>query len=265
MGPLPVWLWLIPFLGLGAGWAASRGADTTDALAVRGGGTCIFVTGFLSMAAAPIVGDGRPVAVGFGVLLLGMAVAVAVMIGRGTSLTGRRRIGLWMVQASAGMLIGAFGLLCLTAAWDSVSTGPGFAFLFGLPLLALGGLLCAADPLRVVTLLVARTAFVAFLFSLCFVAACVGMRLPDVWTAVDWAVVSGLLWIVATVFARSRGWRVALEVGTGSGSTYSSGGRSSGWSSSSSRSSWSSSSGSSGSSFSGGGGRSGGGGSSGSW
>ena len=263
-GPLPWWFWLIPVVGAAAGWGASRKATDATALAVRAGATFAFVTGFLSMAAAPLSGDPRAIAIGFGVMLVGGGGLVAWMIGRGTTLTGRRRLGHGLLQAAAAMLIGGFGLICLSAAWEPLGNGGGFALLWGFPTLAVGALVRSQEPLRHLTVFFARTAFVVLLVSSVFLAAILFVETTGAQTALDWVVVSGLVWLMLWLFARSRGWKLVSKPQIGIGSTYSSGGRSSGWSSSGS-SSWSSSSGSSGSSFSGGGGRSGGGGSSGSW
>lgn len=262
-GPLPWWVWLIPVIGAAVGWRAGRSADDSTARLLRGGGTFVFVTGFLSIVAAPLTGDPRPMAVGFGVVLLGLAAIVAWMIGRGTALTGRRRAGLGLLQAAAALLVGGFGLLCLSAVWTSITGWGGFALLFSVPAAILGGLLRSLEPLRHLTVFLARTAFVVLLVSSVLLAAILFVEASGTQTALDWVVVSGLVWLMLWLFARSRGWKL-VEKPEFSSSTYSGGGRSSGWSSSGS-SSWSSSSRSSGSSFSGGGGRSGGGGSSGSW
>ena len=264
-GPLPVWLWGIPLVAMAGGWLAARGAQTGTARLARGGGTWAGVTGFLSMVAAPIADDPRPMAIGFGVLMLAATVAVPVFIGRQTVLSGRRRFGLALLQASAGLLLGTFALILLSVAWEPLTWLAGFAILLGPPTLILGGLLRAEDPVRILTVFFGRAAFVVFLISaglltLILVAGATGAQV-----ATDWTVVSGLLWIVLWIFARSRGWKLLPKIQLSSGGwSYSSGGRSSGgWTSGSS--SWSSGSSSSGSSFSGGGGRSGGGGSSGSW
>ena len=256
------WFWLIPLVGGAIAWRVARGAEDSTAMLVRGGGTFVFVTGFLSMVAAPVSGDTRALAVGFAVILIGLAVFTAWMIGRGTAHTGRRRVGLAFVQAGAGLIIGGFGLLCLAALWISFAGWGGRAMFYGVLVLILGGFVHAKEPLRTLTLFFGRLGFFVLAISV------IALVLIRVFTgsfsqaAIDWVVVSGLLWLMIWLFARSRGY--ALYEAPQGGWSYSGGGRSSGWSSSGS-SSWSSSSRSSGSSFSGGGGRSGGGGSSGSW
>jgi uncharacterized membrane protein YgcG len=253
---------VVPVLALGAGWLAARGAGTARARFARGGGTWAGVTGVLSMAATPIADDVRPMAMGFGVLLLGMAVATSVMIGQGTTAAGRHRVGLAMVQAAAGALIGAFALLCLSVAWSPLVGIAALLFFAAIPAFMLGGLLQASDPLRALTVGFACLAFVVALISAIVLGLFWFSGTPGAIHVLDWLVVSATLWVVLWVYARSRGWKL-LDRPVGSGSTYSGGGRSSGWSTGSSWSGSSSSSRSSG--FSGGGGRSGGGGASGSW
>jgi uncharacterized protein len=264
-GPLPWWVWLIPVIGAAAGWRAARNADDATALLLRGGGVFVFVTGFLSMVASPLTGDVRPMVVGFGVVLLGLAVFVAWMIGRDVSLGGRRRVGHGLLQAGAGLMVGGLGLLCLSAVRESLAGWGGRALLYGLLALIVGGFVRAQEPLRTLTVAFARLAFAILMLSSIFLAVILIAGTVGAQVAIDWVVVSGLVWLMLWIFARSRGWELISKPDPVS-ATYSSGGRSSGssWSSSGS-SSWSSSSSSGGSSFSGGGGRSGGGGSSGSW
>jgi uncharacterized protein len=268
-GPLPMWLWGIPLVAMAGGWLAQRGAQTGTARLARGGGTWAGVTAFLSMVASPIANDVRPMVIGFGVLMVGASVAVALIIGQvgqNATLSGRRRFGLVLVQAGAALLLGTFALMLLAVAWGSLANLAGLAFLLGPPTLILGGLLRSEDPLRVLTVFFARAACIVFLISAGLLTLILVVGASGAQAATDWTVVSGLVWIALWVFARSRGWKLIekIQLPSGGGWSYSSGGRSSGgWSSGSS--SWSSSSRSSGSSFSGGGGRSGGGGSSGSW
>jgi uncharacterized protein len=262
-GPLAWWIWLIPFVGAAIGWRVARTADDSSAMLVRGGGTFVFVTGFLSMVAAPVSGDARTIAIGFGVILIGLAAFVGWMIGHETTRTGRRRVGLGIVQAGAWLMIGGFGLLCFAAIWASFAGFGGRALLYGLLALIVGAFVQAENPARSLTVAFGRLLFVVLGVSSITLAALRYFEGYFSRTAIDWVVVSGLLWLMVWAFARSRGYKL-YEAPQG-GTTYSGGGSSGGWSwsSSSSGSSYSSSSG--GSSFSGGGGRSGGGGSSGSW
>ncbi|HET9317719.1 MAG TPA: TPM domain-containing protein [Vicinamibacteria bacterium] len=264
-GPLAWWVWLIPLVGAAVGWRVARGADDSSAMLVRGGGTFVFVTGFLSMIAAPVSGDARTIALGFGVILLGLAGFLAWMIGRDTSKTGRRRVGIGLLQGGAGLMVGGFGLLCFAAVWASFAGWGGRALLYGLLALIVGGFVQSDDPVRTLTVAFGRLLFVTFAISGVALGAVRFFEGYFLRSATDWVVVSGLLWLMVWTFARSRGYTL-YEAPAGGWSSYSGSGRSSGFSwSSSSGSSWSSSSSSSGSSFSGGGGRSGGGGSSGSW
>jgi uncharacterized protein len=261
-GPLPWYAWLMPIVAVGAGVAVARKGTGLESQLVRFGATAGILIAVISMFGTILAQDPRLLALGFGLLLSGMAVAVPILIGRESSLQGRRRIGLGMVQAASGMLIGGLGLLCLSTLGSALMSLAGYGYAYGVPLMIAGGLTTAREPLRLVTVFLTRLAFLVCLVSAIVLAVLIWLRVDALWTAIDWVVVSGLSWLMLWVFARSRGWIVKVEVQLGGGSTYSSSGRSGGWSSSGS-SSWSSSS--SGSSFSGGGGRSGGGGSSGSW
>ena len=270
-GPLPWWVWLIPLVGAAVGWRVGRGAEDTAGLLIRGGGTFAFVTGFLSMIAAPVSGDARMIAVGFGVILLALAVGVAWMIGRETSRTGRRRVGVGLLQAGAGLSLGCFGLLCLSPVWGALAGWGGRAILFGLLALIVGAFVQSENPLRALTVALGRLLFSVMLVSAVALAAIRFFEGYFMTAAIDWVVVSGLLWLMTWAFARSRGYKLYDPPergrsysggGWSGGGSWSSGGGSSWSSSSSGGSSYSSSSGSS---YSGGGGRSGGGGSSGSW
>ena len=260
-GPLPWWTWLLPVVILAAAGAAARTGAGLESRLTRGGFTGVFATAFVMMAGTILAQDARILALGFGAILLVMAVAVAVMIARGTSLTGRRRVGLGILQVSAGLVIGAFGIFCFAALRESLAGLGGLALLGGFPGLVVGGIVYSQDPLRLLTVFAGRMAFLILLISALFLAAILFVQTTGAGTALDWTVVSGLVWLMTWIFARSRGWKLLPKIEFSS--SYSGSGRSSGWSSSSGSSSWSSSS--SGSSFSGGGGRSGGGGSSGSW
>jgi hypothetical protein len=176
-----------------------------------------------------------------------------------------------LVQTGATLVVFGFALLCFGAIWASLIGRGGWSILWGILALIVGGFVCAKEPVRALTVVVARLAFFVLLVS-AIVLVVIRLQEGRISMAVlDWVVVTGFVWIALLVFARSRGWRIAPEADVRS-ATFSGGGRSSGWSSgwssigsSSGSSSWSSSSSSSGSSYSGGGGRSGGGGSSGSW
>jgi uncharacterized protein len=266
LGPLPWWLWIVPLGGVGVAWLMARGDRTVTERMVRGGVSMVFVTGFLSFAATPLLGDARPLALGFGVMLLAAALAMPVAIGHNARSTGRRRLGLAVVQAGTGLMIGGFGLVLLGVAWAALFGLGGLAFLLGLMALPLGGLLYAQEPLRILTVSFARLAFVVLLISAGVFSFLRVLGDSAARTALDFLVVSGVTWFVLWMVARSREWPLISMPDT-SGWSFSSGGSSGGsWSSSSdsSSSSWSSSS-DSGSSFSGGGGSSGGGGASGSW
>src|SRR4029453_4610589 len=102
--------WRVPIVAPGAGWAAARGGETRDARFVRGGLTWTGLTVFLASVTTVLSQDPRPLGLGFGWLLTGMAMPVAWRIGSETSLTGRRRAGLGLVQLGAGLFIAALGL-----------------------------------------------------------------------------------------------------------------------------------------------------------
>jgi len=258
-GPLPQWLWVIPFLAGLVGWRVSRDGSTVFERLARGGGTWAAVTAILSMLSVFLTGDIRPMALGFGVVLVFLAGAVAVLIGKDDVLTGRRWLGLTLLRAGAGLFVGSWGLLAMGVASQTLA-GLGFLALLGGPIaLVVGGFLRSDDPLQNLTIAVARIAFVLFALSSVFLAFVFTtdrvLREPTL----DWVVVSGIVWIASWVFAHSRGWKLTPESGPSGGGGYSRSGSGSGSSSSYSSSSSSSSS------YSGGGGRSGGGGASGSW
>ncbi|HET8646688.1 MAG TPA: TPM domain-containing protein, partial [Vicinamibacteria bacterium] len=233
-GPLPWWLWGIPVVGMGAAGLMARGDRTPSERMIRGGVTLAFVTGFLSFAATPLLNDARPLALGFGVLLLAAAAALPVAIGSGASVKGRRRLGLGMVQAAAGLMIGGFGLVLLGVAWGPLLGLGGLAFLLGILMLPLGGLVFAKEPWRVLTLFFGRLAFVVLLLSAPVFGFLRYQGVPAARVALDFLVVSGVVWFVLWIVARSRAWPL-LEMTVlprgGGGWSYSSGG-SSGWSSS---------------------------------
>jgi hypothetical protein len=229
------------------------------ALAVRGGGGFAVGTAILSMIAAPVSNDVRPMAMGFGVLLLAGAVAIPVVIGQDATVTGRRRVGLGFIQAGAGLLVGAFGLLALSAALPISAGWGGISFLLGIAALPIGGIVHTEDPVRSLTVAIGRLAFVIFVLSSIFLGLVLFIDGPGGVRTLDYVVVSGISWLACWIYAHGRGWRMAPDPGPG-GWTSGGGGGYSSWSSSG----YSSSSGS-GSSYSGGGGDSGGGGSSGSW
>ncbi|HEX6737646.1 MAG TPA: TPM domain-containing protein [Vicinamibacteria bacterium] len=263
-GPMPLWIWIVPILGLTAGGLAARtSSNTTDRL-VRGIAALGASTMVLSMIATPLANDGRPLALGFGVLLAVGGSVAAWGIGRNSELRGRRAFGLMLLKAAAGLLPGSFALILLSVAAPWTASLAGYAFLLGFPALLLGGLLYAKEPGRILTVLFGRLAFVVMLASAGLGGFTWYLGAPEFQIALDVLVVSAVVWFILWMVARSREWPL-LEITSGSGSSgggwsYSSGG-SSDWSSGSS--SWSSSDSSS--SFSGGGGDSGGGGASGSW
>jgi uncharacterized protein len=264
MGPLPSWLWVIPFLGLGVGLLASRRAKTLPSTFAIGGGGFAISTAVMAMASTFFTHDGRPMAMGFGLLLVGLAVMVVVLIGQGAgSLGTRQRFGLGLLQAGAGLLIGAFGLIALSVGGlQFFAQLAGFAILLGVPALPLGGLLRSDDPLKVLTLFFGRVSFAVFILSGLALALVLFIHDPGIVNVLDFFVVSGLIWLACWVYAHQQGFKLApkVEVSEYRGSRYS-GSSGGGWSSSSSYSSSSSSS----SSYSGGGGSSGGGGASGGW
>ena len=224
---------------------------------------------FWMFMGAPVVNDVRPMMLGFGLLLLGGAVALPIEIGK-TLLATRNekgRIGLGVVLLQAGtaillvslalFLFSGLGLHAVGVAAKALTVAP--------VLLVVGGFLRAKDPWEILTLVVGRIAFVAMAISGIYLgmmrlAETTGAPIPGRQVAIDIAVPCGLVFLMMWIVARSRGWRMGpkeLGTGGGSGSWGFSGGGSSSWSSSSSSSSSSS--------FSGGGGDSGGGGASGSW
>jgi uncharacterized membrane protein YgcG len=262
-GPLPFWVWGIPLLALTAGGMAARtGSNFTDRT-VRGIAALGATTMVLSMVATPLLNDARPLAMGFGLLLAAGGCGAAFAIGRHTTLTGRRRLGQWLLKAAAALLPGSIGLSLLSVAVGSPPRLLGYAFLLGVPALVLGGLLYSQEPGRILTVFFARLSFVAMLASAGLFGFTRYLGSPDSQMALDALVVSALVWFILWMVARSREWPL-IEVSSGGGGGWSiSSGSSGDWSSGSS--SWSSSSSDSSSSFSGGGGDSGGGGASGSW
>ena len=182
---------------------------------------------------------------------MGVSPVLAVVVGQGTSLTGRRRVGLGILQVGAVLATSGFSLLCFSVASDRLARLGVVVFLGSAVVLALGAFFESEDLVRSLTLCVGRLAGAAFfLGGICLAAAfLIGSELPR--AAYVGEAVAGSLWIAAWILARSRGWKLAPS--DASSSDFSSDGSSSSWSSTGD------------SSFSGGGGDSGGGGSSGSW
>jgi len=251
-GVLPAWISAIPVVALLGAWMGGRTGTTTWERASKASLGFAATGALLATFSTPLTQDVRPLALGFGVLLLNLAAGAAIVVGKGTPLTGRRRVGLGMLQAGTGLLIASVGLAAMSVvleAWRLAAS----AFLAAVPVLLLGALLHSEDLLRTTTLVVGRLAFGVFVLEAAYLALCWYMALPaPAATAVT--AVALLAWVGAWLFSRRRGWRLAPEVDFRSSD---SGG--SGWSSSDSSSSGS------GSDFSGGGGDSGGGGASGSW
>jgi uncharacterized membrane protein YgcG len=213
----------------------------------------------VSLGATFVVKDVRFVALGFGFLLLALVPVLGSLARRDVSprLSGRRALGRGSAFAGGGFLLGALGLLCFAAVWSVPLSLVGYASLVGVAALAIGGLLYAPDPKKVLTFVIGRLAITASGMATIFLGFCLlsgaTTMIPDV---LDCLVPSALVALACTVYARAKGWRLWPRVqvsGGHSGAGYSS------------DSSWSSGSSDSGSSFSGGGGDSGGGGASGSW
>jgi uncharacterized protein len=262
-GPLPLWFWLLPIVALMIAGIVARGGDTAAEQVRRAGGTGGVATLVLSMIATVLTQDGRLLALGFAFLAFGVVLMVASLaLGEpAAGITGRRALGRLMATVGGCLVAGGIGIACFVGALGARPGLGGYLLLTGLLALTIGGILYAKDPVQVLTLTVGRLSAVVFIPSVLFAAffAVLGGRelIPSL---LDWLVPSGIVWLAATVFARSRGW-VIWPKGSGGGS-YSGSGYSSGSSWSSGGSSYSSSSSSS---YSGGGGSSGGGGASGSW
>jgi uncharacterized protein len=250
-GVLPTWIWGVPVIALLGAWVGGRAGTTLWECASKGSMGFAATGALLATFSTPLTKDVRPLALGFGVLLLNLAVAAVVVIGRSASVAGRRRVGLGMLQSGTGLVIASVGVAALSVVFEVWHLAAS-AFLAAIPVLLLGALLHSADPVRVATLALGRIAFVVFLLGAAYVALCWYLILTaPVTTAAT--IVSFLVWTFAWLLSRARGWRFAPDVD---------------WSSSSGGSDGSSggdSSSSSGSDFSGGGGDSGGGGASGSW
>lgn len=254
-GALPPWIWGIPLVGLLVAWLAGRNGTTLWEVASRGSMGFAGASALLATFSTPLSQDVRPLALGFGVLLLNLAVAAVVVIGRGASVTGRRRVGLGMIQAGTGLIIASLGVAATSAVIDDAWRLAARAFLAAIPVLLLGALLHSVDPLRVATLFLGRLTFVILLLGCAYLALSWYLVVPAPRT-VGLTVVSFVTWMAALLYSRARGWRLAPDVDfRPSGSSGGSDGSSSSYDSSSS----------SGSDFSGGGGDSGGGGASGSW
>jgi uncharacterized protein len=263
--PPSPWMLLIPLAAVALGWLLGRpGADGVTHW-LRGGVLAGVFSIVGTVVAAIAVQNPNGLMLAFVLPLFMAAAALPPAIAAGTTLAGRRRVGLALLQAAAGSFFLALGLLFLGVVWAGFATA-GVCVALALPfLLLLGGVLVLENLVRSFTVLTGRLSFVAMIpvglyFGLCVVAQSGGIASSGAVTLAFFG-----SWFVAWRFARAHGWRLIpkLHVNMAGGSGGSS------WSSSSGSgsSSWSSSSssGRSGSSFSGGGGRSGGGGSSGSW
>jgi uncharacterized protein len=224
---------------------------------------------FWIVLGTPVSNDVRTMIVGFGLLLLMAAVAVPVAIGKTLPVTrkemGRESVGVVLLQVGAGLLLLSLVLFIFSTLGLRLTGLAAKGLIAGPLLLVLGAFLRSKEPWEIVTLGVGRIAFLAAAVSgaylgLMTATETTGAPIPGRQGAIDIAVIAGLVFVMAWIVARSRGWKMGPSGTGGSGSWgISSGG--SGWSSGGG-SSWSSSSSSS---FSGGGGSSGGGGASGSW
>ncbi|MET0555474.1 MAG: TPM domain-containing protein [Vicinamibacteria bacterium] len=266
-GPPPFWIWIFPLLGIGPAFLVARRGETTASRLVRAGATWCAATGFLLLPGGILAQDTRIVAVAFGLLLAAAAIVVSAKVGDWDARDGRRRVGLALVRAGLGIVLGTFALATFASAVPVLNPLAIVAILLGPPVLALGILLSFENPLRAVTRVTVPIACIVCLacgafFLLMLIAGSSGAWVPFVIAAV-----SGVGWIGGWVLARVMGWRILprIRFASGAGSSTLSAPSWSSSSSSSSDSSWSSSSSSSDSSFSGGGGDSGGGGSSDSW
>jgi uncharacterized protein len=270
-GPPPFWIWIFPLLGVGPAFLVARRGETTASRLVRASTVWCVATGVLLTAGGIIALDNRIVAVAFGLLLAAIAIVVSVMVGDWDARSGRRRVGLALVRAGLGLVLGTLALAAFASAVPVLNPLAMFAIVFGPPVLALGILLSFENPLRAVTRVTVPFACVGFLgfgafFLLMLIASSSGA-----WIAFVLSFFSGALALGGFLLARAMGWRIlppmpSISFASAGGAAVASSPDS--WSSSSSSSDssgWSSSSSSSESSFSGGGGDSGGGGSSDSW
>jgi uncharacterized protein len=266
-GPPPFWIWILPLLGAAPAFLVALRGTTTASRLVRGSAAWCAATGLLLLPGGILAQDTRIVAVAFGLLLAAVAIVVSTQVGDWDARRGRRLVGLALLRAGLGLLLGTVALASIAIGVPGVDTLAIATILLGPPVLAVGILLSFENPLRALTRLTVPIA--------CFIClACGGFFLlmliagsSGAWVPFALAAVSGAWWIGGWVLARAMSWRILPQVSfasAGGGSASSSGSWSSS-SSSSSDSSWSSSSSSSDSSFSGGGGDSGGGGSSDSW
>jgi uncharacterized protein len=266
-GPPPFWIWVFPLMGAGPAFLLARRGETTASRVVRASASWCAATGVLLVAGGIVALDNRIVAVAFGLLLAGIAIVVSAKVGDWDARSGRRLVGLALVRAGLGLVLGTLALAAFATAVPVLNPLAVLAILFGPPMLALGMLLSFENPLRAITRVTVPLACVGCLLcGACFLVMLVA-EASGAWIACALAFVSGVSWIGGWLLARAMGWRILPEIrfASGSGSAVASSSDSWSSSSSSSDSSWSSSSSSSDSSFSGGGGDSGGGGSSDSW
>jgi uncharacterized protein len=264
-GPPPFWIWIVPLLGAVPAFVVARLGTTTASRRVRASVTWCAATGLLLLPGGILAQDTRIVAVAFGLLLFAVTIAVCAKVGDWEARHGRRLVGLALVRAGLGLLLGTVALACIAIGVPGVDALAIATILLGPPVLALGILLSFENPLRAVTRLTVPIACFVCLACGAFFLLMLIAGSSGAWVPFAVAVLSGVWWIGGWILARAMSWRILPRVSfasAGGGSASSSGS----WSSSSSSdSSWSSSSSSSDSSFSGGGGDSGGGGSSDSW
>jgi uncharacterized protein len=264
-GPPPFWIWTLPLLGaVPALFVARRGATTASRL-VRASATWCAATGLLLLPGGILAQDTRIVAVAFGLLLAAVAIAVSTKVGDWEARHGRRLVGLALVRAGLGLLLGTVALAAIAIGVPGVDALAIATILLGPPVLALGILLSFENPLRAFTRLTVPIACFVCLACGAFFLLMLVAGSSGAWVPFAIAAVSGVCWIGGWILARAMSWRILPQISFASAGGASASSSSSWSSSSSSESSWSSSSSSSDSSFSGGGGDSGGGGSSDSW
>ena len=265
-GPPPFWIWILPLLAAFPAYLFARRGDTALARAVRASASWSLVAGVLVLAGGLVAGDVRIVSVAFGLVLACGAIAVPAMVGDATR-SGRRFVGLVLVRAGLGLVLGTVALAALSNALPFFGGLAIAAILLGPPVLALGILLSFENPLRAATRLTVPIACFVCLACGAFFLLMLIAGSSGAWVPLVLSFGCGVLWIGGWILARAMGWRILPEIRFALSSASSGASSSDSWSSSSSSSdssSWSSSS-SSDSSFSGGGGDSGGGGSSDSW
>ena len=150
-GPPPFWIWIFPLLGAAPAFFVARRGTTTASRLVRASATWCAATGLLLVPGGILAQDTRIVAVAFGLLLAAVTIVVSTKVGDWDARRGRRRVGLALVRAGLGLLLGTVALASIAIGVPGVDTLAIAAILLGPPVLALGILLSFENPLRAAT------------------------------------------------------------------------------------------------------------------